>query len=84
MAADPTKLKVAKDLGRQDILFALSRRKGSERVFVGGSDFKLYDVDLAAAKPEFPKPVGEHDELRDRAGAGGATNCSSPVATIGD
>ena len=59
MAADPTKLKVAKDLGRQDILFALARRKGSERVFVGGSDYKLYDVDLAAAKPE-PKPVGEH------------------------
>ncbi|MCE9603323.1 MAG: hypothetical protein K8U03_00295 [Planctomycetia bacterium] len=59
MAFDPTKLKVVKDLGRQDILFGLARRPNSERVFVGSSDFKLYDVDLAAAKPE-PKPVGEH------------------------
>ena len=57
--SDPTKLKVAKDLGRQDILLALARRKGSDRVFVGGSDFKLYDIDLAAAKPE---PAATPDE----------------------
>lgn len=59
MAFDPTKLKVTKDLGRQDILFQLARMPNSERVFVGSSDFKLYDVDLSAAKPE-AKPVGEH------------------------
>ena len=59
MAADPTKLKVGKNLGRQDILFGLARKPGSERVFVGSSDFKLYDVDFAAAVPE-AKQVGEH------------------------
>ncbi|MBL9080163.1 MAG: hypothetical protein JNK76_00060 [Planctomycetales bacterium] len=60
MAADPTKLKVAKDLGRQDILFGLARRKGSEQLFVGSSDFQVYDVDCAADKPE-PKPIGKHE-----------------------
>ncbi|MGC3971172.1 MAG: hypothetical protein QM775_28690 [Pirellulales bacterium] len=60
MAADPTKLKVAKDLGRQDILFGLARRKGSEQVFVGSSDYQVYDVDCAAAKLE-PKPLGKHE-----------------------
>lgn len=59
MAADPTKLKVAKDLGRQDILFGLARRKGGEQVYVGSSDFKVYDVDFASAKLE-PQAIGEH------------------------
>lgn len=59
MALDPTKLKVKKDLGRSEIYFGLARVPNSEKLFVGSSDFKLYEVDFAAAKPE-PKPVGEH------------------------
>ena len=59
MAANPTKLKVVKDVGRQDVLFALARQPGTQRVFVGSSDFKLYDVNFEEAKPE-PKAVGEH------------------------
>lgn len=56
---DFTKLKVVKDVGRQDVLFGLGRMPNSARVFVGSSDFKLYDVDLSVAKPEL-KQVGEH------------------------
>jgi WD40 repeat protein len=32
----------------------------SARFFAGGSDFKVYEIDLAAAKPE-PKELGKHD-----------------------
>ena len=56
---DPTKLKVAKDVGRPDILFAAARMPQSSRLFVGSSDFKLYELDLAADKPE-AKAIGEH------------------------
>src|SRR5687767_3738326 len=59
MAPDFTKLKVKKSLDRKDILFGLARAPKSSRVFVGSSDFKLYEVDLDAEKPE-PKPIGEH------------------------
>lgn len=59
MAADPTKLKITKQLDRKDILFGLALAPKSERVFVGSSDFKLYGFDLAAEKPE-EKTIGEH------------------------
>jgi WD40 repeat protein len=59
MAADFTKLKLAQQITRDDILFALARQPGTERVFVGSSDFKLYGLDFAAEKPE-PSAVGEH------------------------
>lgn len=60
MAADFTKLKVKTTVDRKDILFGLARVPKSSRVFVGSSDFNLYDVDFAEKKPE-PKPVGKHD-----------------------
>lgn len=56
---DFTKLKVKKQVDRSDILFALARQAGGDRVFAGSSDFKLYGFDLAAEKPE-ANPVGEH------------------------
>lgn len=59
MAADFTKLKVTKTVDRKDILFGLARVPKSSRVFVGSSDFKLYDVDFAEEKPEL-KAIGEH------------------------
>ncbi len=51
MAADPTKLKKTKELSRRDVLFSLARMPDSGRVIVGSSDFKVYDVDLAAESP---------------------------------
>lgn len=59
MAADPSKLKLIKQVDRQDILFGLARQPKSDRVFTGSSDFKLYGFDFAAEKPE-GKPLGEH------------------------
>ena len=59
MASDPTKLKISKQIDRKDILFGLARVPNTQRVFVGSSDFKLYDVDFAAEKPD-GKPIGEH------------------------
>lgn len=59
MPADPTKLKVAKEVSRQDVLFHLARQPGTSRVFVGSSDFKIYELDLQAEKPE-AKEIGGH------------------------
>lgn len=56
---DPSKLKIAKQLDRKDILFGLARAPKSDRVFVGSSDFKLYGFDLGAETPE-EKTIGEH------------------------
>src|SRR4051812_8363398 len=45
-------LKLVKELKRDEIVFALARVPGTERLVFGGSDFRVYDVDLAAEKPE--------------------------------
>jgi WD40 repeat protein len=45
-------LKLVKELKRDDIIFALARMPGTRRLFFGGSDFQVYDVDMAAEKPE--------------------------------
>src|SRR5829696_3566889 len=58
--ANPEKLKVAKDIGHKAITFALARVPNSLRVFLGGSDFKVYEADLAAAKVE-PKELYAHE-----------------------
>ncbi|MGH7201550.1 MAG: WD40 repeat domain-containing protein [Planctomycetaceae bacterium] len=58
MTADPTKLKTIKELNRDDILFDMARVPGTERIFFGSSDFKVYSIDLAAEKPE-AKPLAE-------------------------
>lgn len=60
MATDFTKLKVTKTVARTDILFGLARVPKTSRVFVGSSDFKLYDVDFAQEKPE-PQEIGAHE-----------------------
>ena len=49
----PEKLKLAKDMGSQQIFLSLARVKESGRVFLGASDGKVYDIDLLAEKPEF-------------------------------
>ena len=58
--ANPEKLKVAKDISHKAITFALARVPNSMRVYLGGSDFKVYEADLAAAKFE-PKELYAHE-----------------------
>jgi WD40 repeat protein len=58
--ANPESLKLVKDLSSKGILFSIARVPGSGRSFVGSSDFKVYELDLAEAKPE-PKELGGHD-----------------------
>ncbi len=60
MAVDFTKLKVAKQVDHPAVLFGLARIPGTSRVFVGASDARVYDVDLAAEKPEWKELAG-HD-----------------------
>ncbi len=52
-------MKVLKDISVSGIVFALVRVPGRNRLLFGGSDFKLYDLDLSASKLE-PKALGEH------------------------
>jgi WD40 repeat protein len=58
-AVNVEKLKVVKEIGRRDVLFALARVPGSSRLFVGSSDFKVYELDLAQEKAE-PRALGAH------------------------
>jgi WD40 repeat protein len=52
-------MKAIKDISVPGIAFALARVPCSSRVLFGSSDFKVYDLDLSASKPE-PKALGEH------------------------
>jgi WD40 repeat protein len=52
MAADPSQLKVAKELGVPGTAFGLARVPETDRLFFGSSDFNVYAVDLADEKPE--------------------------------
>jgi WD40 repeat protein len=59
MSASPDKLKLVKELGQRAIVFGVARVPGTQRLFFGGSDFKVCELDLAADKPE-PKELGVH------------------------
>jgi WD40 repeat protein len=59
MAANPENLKLVKELGRKDILFAVARVPNTQRLFLGSSDFKVYELDLSTDKPE-AKELGGH------------------------
>src|SRR2546428_583749 len=59
MAANPDKLKLTQTINRRDILFSIARVPSSNRAFVGSSDFKVYEVDLASTKDTF-KEIGAH------------------------
>jgi WD40 repeat protein len=48
----PNKIEEAKKVSRQDMAFCLSRRAGTEQIVFGSSDAQLYELDLAAEKPE--------------------------------
>jgi WD40 repeat protein len=52
-ASAPTPgLKLVKELPRKEIVFALAHPPGTPRLIFGGSDFRVYDVDLDRDKPE--------------------------------
>jgi len=50
--ARPESIKIVKQVSRPDIVLALARKPGTGRVFCGGSDFTVFEIDLDQAKPE--------------------------------
>jgi WD40 repeat protein len=59
MAADPTQLKVVKNLGFDGIFFGMARVPNSGRLFYGSSDFKVYEIDTEDEKPQPTALSGE-------------------------
>lgn len=59
-AANPESLKVVKEISRREIVFAIDAVPKTRRVIFGGSDFQVYDLDLAQEKAE-PLAFGGHE-----------------------
>ncbi len=57
--ADPTKFKVAKTARIKGIALCIANVPGTQKLFLGSSDFKVYEVDLAAEKPQPVEFTGE-------------------------
>ena len=55
-APNPDTLKSVKDFQRPVITFSVARKPGTDTVFLGCSDFKVYSADLAVTKFE-PKEM---------------------------
>jgi len=60
MKSDPSKCKKLREIGRKQILFAAAWQPGSTRIFAGGSDFLIHDIDVAEKKPE-PRTFSGHE-----------------------
>lgn len=60
MASNPEKIKAGASHGLKFIALGCAREPGSSRLYLGASDFKVYEVDAGAAKPE-PKEIGKHE-----------------------
>ena len=58
----PETLKKQKELKQEGALFCLARVAASEKLYVGNSDFKVYEVDLAIEKPLFTAFTGSGHE----------------------
>lgn len=56
----PASLKFVKDFPRPVMTFGVARLRGTSRVFLGGSDFAVVEVDSSAAKPE-ARELYKHD-----------------------
>src|SRR5437763_7433189 len=56
----PDTLRQVKDVSRPTATFAIALVPETERAFLGCQDFKVYEVDFAAAKPE-PKELYAHE-----------------------
>jgi WD40 repeat protein len=59
-AVKSARLKVVQQVAVRGTLFAAARVPRSARLFVGGSDFAVSEVDLSAPKPAL-KELGRHD-----------------------
>jgi len=59
MSADPLKLAIAKTIRLKSIGFCIARLPQTERLFIGGSDFKVYEIDAALEKPELIEFQGD-------------------------
>jgi WD40 repeat protein len=70
MTASPSQLKAIKQLDRQGIFFGLARVPGTDRVFVGCSDAKVYEVDFSAEKTEWKEMPGHESYVTGVALAG--------------
>ncbi|AGA31095.1 WD40 repeat domain-containing protein [Singulisphaera acidiphila] len=57
---NPETLKVVKEFSRREVVFTAERVPDTNRLVFGGSDFKIYDIDLAADKPE-ARELGSHE-----------------------
>ena len=56
----PASLKFVKDFPRPVMTFGVGRLRGTSRVFLGGSDFAVVEVDTSAAKLE-ARELYKHD-----------------------
>ena len=57
---NPEKLQAGKQHGLKFVAMAIVRQPATHRLFLGGSDFKLYTADPTVAKFE-PKEIGKHE-----------------------
>jgi len=58
--SDPSQIRLVKEIARPEILFALACEPQASRLFVGASDHHLYELDVAAEKPD-PQPLSGHE-----------------------
>src|SRR5262249_9181715 len=58
--SSPEKIKVVKQVSRNEIVFGLARKPRTGHIYFGGSEFSVWDVDLDREKPE-PKELGRHE-----------------------
>jgi WD40 repeat protein len=72
MPGQPTSLKKVKEISRKDILMSVARVPKTTRLYVGSSDFKVYELDVSAAKPEVGEFVGHSSYVTGVALAGDA------------
>ncbi len=60
VALKPERVVVKKEVSRTDIVFAVARHAATGRLFCGGSDATVYEIDVDSPKPE-PRILGKHD-----------------------
>ncbi|QDU40176.1 WD domain, G-beta repeat [Maioricimonas rarisocia] len=59
---DTLKITRASQWNQSDILFCIARPSGSDRIYVGSSDFGVYEFDSSAEKPERVRLEGEQHQ----------------------